>query len=281
MKISPGAEALMNAERAAADWAIRHNLYVLFRSSSSSSPNPDFCSRVGPTSRCFCGCPFSEHAIKGKGKSSKCRNCAGCRRFQFIFSRPEEVGDDYLPRRRGFNMNTWRAKCRCGHSHEEHCGPRGTTACTACGCGSFDSNFLCLVCDRHWEEHDTVFETGEERLDEGLPVGSDFIPLSEAPSLQSEIFGAGQKSASPEVLLESGAISVSAYHDMIKGMDGLAVASASNGSVGMRVKPSAVRVNPKQPKGKGKAERSVKLSHITSGGTKTGRVLNRWGKTEK
>ena len=44
--------------------------------------------------------------------------------------------------------------------------------CTlGCGCGAFDSNFLCAACDRHWEEHQTFFETASERTQNGLPVG--------------------------------------------------------------------------------------------------------------
>eukprot|EP00955_Chlamydomonas_euryale_P113298 366209-Chlamydomonas_euryale.AAC.3 len=36
------------------------------------------------------------------------------------FVRPEEVGEWWLPRRKGFNVHTWRAKCRCGHAHDVH-----------------------------------------------------------------------------------------------------------------------------------------------------------------
>ena len=35
----------------------------------------------------------------------------------------------------------------------------------------FDSNFLCAACDKHWEQHDTFFETEDMRRREGLPVG--------------------------------------------------------------------------------------------------------------
>jgi len=40
-----------------------------------------------------------------------------------------------------------------------------------CGCGAFDSPFLCAACDRHWEDHETFFETADERQKNGLPVG--------------------------------------------------------------------------------------------------------------
>lgn len=58
------------------------------------------------------------------------------------YPRPEEVGEWWLPRRKGFNVHTWRAKCRCGHGHDEH--DPGTRRCR-CGCPVFTSNFACLV----------------------------------------------------------------------------------------------------------------------------------------
>ncbi len=70
--------------------------------------------------------------------------------------RPEEVGDWWLPRRKGFNVAAWRAKCRCGHGHDEH--DPGSRRCR-CGCAGFASNFVCLVCDMKWEDHETVFLT--------------------------------------------------------------------------------------------------------------------------
>ena len=40
-------------------------------------------------------------------------------------------------------------------------------------------------------------------------------------------------------------------------------------------------MNRKFDPSKQKPERSVRLMHVSSGGTNTGRVSNRWGKTEK
>lgn len=42
---------------------------------------------------------------------------------------------------------------------------------SGCGCGHFISNFLCAACDRHWEDHETFFETEDVRAANGLPVG--------------------------------------------------------------------------------------------------------------
>ena len=48
---------------------------------------------------------------------------------------------------------------------------QSVNAVTGCGCGHFISNFLCAACDRHWEDHETFFETEQMRVEKGLPVG--------------------------------------------------------------------------------------------------------------
>lgn len=55
-----------------------------------------------------------------------------CQGFNFIPSYPEEVGEFWLRRRTGFDPTTWRAKCRCKHTHEEHV-ETGARACTMRG----------------------------------------------------------------------------------------------------------------------------------------------------
>ena len=40
-----------------------------------------------------------------------------------------------------------------------------------CGCSQFNSDFLCAACDRHWELHETFFDTEDSRREKGLPVG--------------------------------------------------------------------------------------------------------------
>jgi len=49
-------------------------------------------------------------------RQSGCR----CKAFAWVPSRPEDVGEYWLPKRRDFDPATWRMKCRCKHSHEEH-----------------------------------------------------------------------------------------------------------------------------------------------------------------
>lgn len=40
-----------------------------------------------------------------------------------------------------------------------------------CCCKYFESNFLCVACDRRWEEHETFFETDKTRRRGGRPHG--------------------------------------------------------------------------------------------------------------
>eukprot|EP01067_Filipodium_phascolosomae_P000308 Filipodium_phascolosomae@DN1250_c0_g1_i2.p1 len=107
--------------------------------------------------------------------------------FHFIPQRPEEVGEWWLPRRKGFNVTTWRAKCKCKHSHEEH-RPNRPYRCTQCGCQDFYSAFLCIGCDKHWEDHETLFETESERKTDGRPIKDAFFPFFEYPELEKEVF---------------------------------------------------------------------------------------------
>ena len=180
---APGAQKLMNAERAAAEAAMASDEYVVWR----CMPTGQDCTRIGPSSRCFCGHSYKVHGPRGcnGGKSKSCR----CQGFTFIPSRPEEVGMWWLPRRKDFDVRKWKAKCKCGHTHVEHdCDRRRGRPCRLCGCGGFTSDFLCVVCDKHWEDHETVWESSRERMAEGRPVGEDFMPLAEAPRIQQAVF---------------------------------------------------------------------------------------------
>merc|ERR1711879_1029978 len=129
------------------------------------------CVRIGPGAKCFCGHLFENHAeASRKNDKRRCLQC-GCRKFSFIPQRPEEVGEWWLPRRKGFNVHKWRAKCKCGHTHEEH-GENRPHCCKRCGCGSFNGAFACLVCNRKWADHETLTETPQERQNSGRAVGA-------------------------------------------------------------------------------------------------------------
>ena len=80
----------------------------------------------------------------------------------------------------------WRAKCRCKCSSLDH-SETPPYRCKACSCGGFQSDFLCVVCDKHWEDHATVSETEADRKARGLPVGAAFFPLADHPAMQQQV----------------------------------------------------------------------------------------------
>ncbi|XP_070542281.1 protein FAM221B-like [Ptychodera flava] len=180
-EFGPRVKKLFDPETEAATDAIKSGIYVGWRC-------PEFkwdCIRVSRQSRCFCSHLLSEHApYNGKSVRVPCKSGGcGCKAFAFIPGRPEDIGEFWFQRRRDFDPTTWRAKCRCKHTHEEH-DPR-SKRCRACGCGMFNSNFLCAACDKHWEEHETFFETEDYRHMNGLPYGEDYLPFAEMPELRN------------------------------------------------------------------------------------------------
>lgn len=177
---------LFDPEREAAIEAIQSGIYIGWRT-------PDIkhdCIRVGSQSSCFCGHLLQQHD-KYNGNSVRVPCVAAmckCKAFAFVPSRPEEVGEFWLQRRPTFDPSQWRAKCKCKHTHEEH-DPNGMHGCRArgCGCSAFFSNFLCCACDKHWEDHETIFETASMRKTEGIPYGEDYLPFNELPELRNVV----------------------------------------------------------------------------------------------
>jgi hypothetical protein len=170
---------MLDQEMEAAQAAIESGVYIVWRVPSSSED----CTRVGPNTRCFCGHDCKDHVLARR--SFSCQHCP-CRNLHFIPKRPEEVGEWWLPRRKEFDIRTWRAMCKCKHSHEEH--DANHFNCGRCQCFSFESNFLCLVCDRHWEEHETLIESEAERRSMRRSVGEAFRPLATDPEIQQIVF---------------------------------------------------------------------------------------------
>ena len=160
---------------------MERGIYVTWKSSA----NKEDCFRVGSNSRCFCGHMFPDHdcTLTKKSTKTQCSKCP-CKGFSFIPRRPEEVGMDWLPRRKGFNVHQWRPSCKCKHTHEEH-GPTAGSKCKACSCFSFQSDFACISCDRSWEEHETLYEFEGERASQGKKIGPAYMPLSDNPEIQA------------------------------------------------------------------------------------------------
>ncbi|KAK3602350.1 hypothetical protein CHS0354_013343 [Potamilus streckersoni] len=181
---APRLKKLFDPETEAAVEAQKTGIYIGWRC-------PEFkhdCQRVNKMSKCFCGHLLGEHdKYTGHSVRVPCKqmNCK-CKAFAWIPSRAEDVGEFWMQRRRDFEPSTWRAKCRCKHTHEEH-DPTGLRRCKSkgCGCGHFDSNFLCAACDKHWEDHETFFETEQMRVEKGLPVGEMYLPFAEMPHLRN------------------------------------------------------------------------------------------------
>ena len=90
-----------------------------------------------------------------------------------MISRPEEAGEYWLRKRRDFDPEAYRGKCRCKHTHEEHDPSMSPFRCRArgCSCSTFFSAWVCAACDQYWHDHHTVFETESERRQAGRQVG--------------------------------------------------------------------------------------------------------------
>ncbi|KAH3741594.1 protein FAM221B-like isoform X2 [Dreissena polymorpha] len=180
---APRLKKLFEPETEAAVKAQQTGIYIGWR-----LPEYKFdCQRVNDMSKCFCSHLLGEHAqYTGKSVRVPCvQGGCKCKGFAWVPSRPEDVGEFWMQRRRDFDPSTWRAKCRCKHTHEEH-EAAGMRRCkTGCGCGHFNSNFLCAACDKHWEDHETFFETEQDRVQKGLPVGEMYLPFAEMPHLRN------------------------------------------------------------------------------------------------
>lgn len=175
---------LFEPETDAAIKALRTGVYVGWRIPGQTWD----CIRVNEQSFCFCGHKLYEHKPWEENRTKCACMMSGCqcKQFRFIPSRPEDVGEFWLKRRPNFDASKWRAKCRCKHPHTEH-KETGLSSCKmpGCNCRKFNSNFLCAACDRHWEEHETFFDTLKMRKQQGLPFGNDYLPFAEIPSLRN------------------------------------------------------------------------------------------------
>ncbi|KAJ8029109.1 hypothetical protein HOLleu_28431 [Holothuria leucospilota] len=190
-------QTLFQPETEAAMESIQTGIYVGWRC-------PDFkwdCIRVSRMSRCFCGHILDEHAsFNGRSVRVPCRQqgCP-CRAYEFIPGRVEDIGEFWHQKRRNFDPTSWRAKCKCKHTHIEHECKTSLKRCkhAGCGCGSFMSVFLCAACDQHWEQHITVFETEEDRRQNEIPYGEDYLPFAEMPNLRNMALTGNELEAGP------------------------------------------------------------------------------------
>jgi len=113
------------------------------------------CRMVGPSSPCFCGHRFREHATDNqKPNRIHCRQ-PGCPCNEY----------SYIPVR-----GTQDVKCTCKHSYDVH-NVTGKRKCKqgGCACAGFASSLSCS-CREPYGAHATVFETRAERQAAGRPV---------------------------------------------------------------------------------------------------------------
>ncbi|XP_076465233.1 protein FAM221B-like [Babylonia areolata] len=180
---APKLKKLFDYETEAAVEAQKTGIYVGWRC-------PDFkhdCQRVNKKSRCFCDHLLDEHdKYNGHSVRVPCKvaGCA-CKAYAWIPNRPEDIGEFWFQRRRNFDVTKWRAKCKCKHTHDFHDPNTRRCKTPGCGCSQFYSDFLCAACDRHWEQHETCFDTEDSRRQKGLPVGQDWLPFAEMPDLRN------------------------------------------------------------------------------------------------
>lgn len=200
---APRVKKLFDPEREAALAATATGVYIGWRC-------PEFkhdCQRVGDMSKCFCGHLLGEHgSYNGNSVQVPCKQGAcKCKAFSWIPSRPEDIGEFWFQRRRDFDVTKWRVKCKCKHTHEEHV-PNGYRQCQVkgCPCGTFFSNFLCAACDRHWENHETFFETETMRRQNGLPYGEAYLPFAEMPNLRNAVLTGDEYDDSAYLALTDG-----------------------------------------------------------------------------
>ncbi|KAA0186786.1 hypothetical protein FBUS_10369, partial [Fasciolopsis buskii] len=180
-------------------------IYVAWRPTEKPWDQQD-CQRVSSKSRCFCGHLLNQHEkYNSKHVFLKCvQSSCLCKAYKFVPSRPEEVGEYWLTKRRDFDPAAYRAKCRCKHTHEEHVADPPPYRCQAkgCGCSGFTSAFVCAACDRPWQLHETVFETESERRAAGRQVGDAWMPFSELPEL-AKIAATGMDNPNVETLMDA------------------------------------------------------------------------------
>ncbi|THD21432.1 hypothetical protein D915_007500 [Fasciola hepatica] len=196
---------LFSPEVEAVREAIQSGVYVSWRPSEKPWDQQD-CQRISSKARCFCGHLLNQHEkFNPKHIFLKCEqpSCL-CQAYKFVPSRPEEVGEYWLTKRRDFDPAAYRVKCRCKHTHEEHVAHPPPHHCQAkgCGCSGFTSAFACAACDKPWQLHETVFETESERRAAGRQVGEEWMPFSELPEL-AKIAATGVDNPNIETLADA------------------------------------------------------------------------------
>eukprot|EP00927_Polykrikos_kofoidii_P029723 TRINITY_DN25650_c0_g1_i1.p1 TRINITY_DN25650_c0_g1~~TRINITY_DN25650_c0_g1_i1.p1 ORF type:complete len:508 (+),score=57.03 TRINITY_DN25650_c0_g1_i1:84-1607(+) len=156
---------------------------------------PEFCARVEPDSRCFCGFTFLDHSAAARlgcrdgfgwkrslGRRTDAdvpgfsftdgevaQNTQPCSTFRYMPASPAQTTQvssaaEAYRAARGAPVEDlhrgWSGKCRnCGNGHEAH--EPETEACplpydAKVGSGRYESAWECAVCNQRWEDHETL-----------------------------------------------------------------------------------------------------------------------------
>ena len=127
----------------------KNRLYVQWRNSDGLD-----CRTIGPSSSCFCGHRYKEHNFDNVvDRKVHCRatKCA-CKMFSYV----PIFGSQDL-------------KCLCKHSYRDHQPNSKKCQKPGCKCALFNSKHGC-GCNLVYNDHETVFESREEREASGRPV---------------------------------------------------------------------------------------------------------------
>ena len=98
----------------------------------------------------------------------------------------------WLPRRKGFKVSEWKAKCKCNLPHDQHM-PTAPYMAKGGGCNGFYCDFACIACDCRWEDHSTIWEFEDERRAAGKKTGQDYLPLNMNKELHELVFNTDRK----------------------------------------------------------------------------------------
>jgi hypothetical protein len=203
---SAQSKAMLQKELEGAMMAQETGCYIVFRNprptggglsrritaSAAAQPKPMVeCCRIGPRHKCFCTHTLAEHQPPNP-RAHQPPGCAvpgcPCRCYRYVPNTPDEIGEGYLSKRRGFDPAAWGAKCRCGHTSQGH--HPESLKCRSCSCFRYEGQFACLVCDGTYEEHETVLESEAERVRDRRAVGEAFQPLRDVdPEFREIVFG--------------------------------------------------------------------------------------------
>lgn len=189
--VTPGGSAMLKSEEKAARESLSSGVYIMWAPHPSKTTltsaafegirdGTSQCARVGADSLCLCGHSLSQHKKLTISKSRRgyikppvcaapgCRKC-GSEGFSYCPSRPEEVGQWWLPRRKNFSLKDWVKRVQ--EIPEEYC---------------------CLGCEQRVSEHETIFEYKADRASRGAAIDEAYVPLHDNPWLSDQVLGEGK-----------------------------------------------------------------------------------------